>query len=760
MVDPSSCPPPERLRQLLDSNAQADWQTGEQEQLIAHLDGCSACQRQLESLAGGNPALIAAARTLQLGVYANETSLRRVINRLGSDSNLTMLYSMHSQPDRSTLPRSEEALKALGQLDAYEVTDLLGVGGMAVVFKAFDRALKRWVAIKVLAPDLASDPVAWKRFAREAQAAAALRHEHVITIHAVSEVNGLPFLVMEYAEGGSLQDYLDKHGPPDLPRAIRLAAEIASALAVAHALGLVHRDIKPSNILLAKSMESERASVDTMLHAPDPLVPKISDFGLVCVADEVRLTRTGIITGTPMYMAPEQALCEPLDGRADLFSLGSLLYTLCTGQEPFVTGSPLGVLRQVCDVTPRPIRELNPDIPNWLDAIFQRLHAKRPADRFATASEVADLLWYNLEHPDQPRQVPQLQPAGRPRPKRRRVLARVLLGALVLICGLVLSETLHWTHLLGPAGSSSTEQSQVTLRTELRGHQGPVLSVAYAPDARTVATGSDDGVIRLWDAHTGQEKTSFSLPAQRHAISTVVFAHSGKFLGSVDGTGAMHVWDITTGKEGPELPPHSGSSRRMAISPDDETLAIGSSQNVELWDLKSREVKILSGHQNTVLAFAFAPDGRTLATGDVGGHILLWDPATGSKLGEFQGDSVGMRALAFTPDGQKLVSAGTGDKDVKLWEARTHELLATLSGYENAVLNLAVSPHSRLLATASRDGTVKLWSIADTQLLATLQAHRGSAAVAFSPGGRTLATVGEDGLGKLWNLGSLADTAP
>src|SRR5262249_43419978 len=184
---------------------------------------------------------------------------------------------------------------------------------------------------------------------REARAAAAVEHEHVIRILLVGEVNGLPYIVMEYVPGGSLQDYLDRREPPDWRVAARLGAEIASGLAAAHARRLIHRDIKPSNILLQNAeMPGGLGSV------------RISDFGLVCITDESRLTQPGIVTGTPMYMAPEQALGGPIDHRADLFSLGSVLYALCTGREPFAGSTPLAVLRQVSETPPPPIRELNP----------------------------------------------------------------------------------------------------------------------------------------------------------------------------------------------------------------------------------------------------------------------------------------------------------------------------------------------------------------------------------------------------------------
>jgi serine/threonine-protein kinase len=337
-----SCPSADRLQQLLTEESPAAGQAA----LIAHLDRCTDCQRTLETLAGANPALLRAASALERTTYVAEAPLRRVLDDLERDANLTI----QSRPYHRTawvrsLLRPGESHECLGRLDHYEVTELLGQGGTGLVLKALDPALKRWVAIKVLAPDLASDPVARQRFAREAQAAAAVRHENVILIHAVSESNGLPFFVMEFVAGGSLQDYLDRGESSDWRTAARLGAEIATGLAAAHARGLIHRDIKPSNILL----QAEGTPTD-------PGIAKISDFGLVRITDESRLTQTGIVAGTPMYMAPEQALCEPLDARADLFSLGSVLYALCTGREPFPADSPMAVLRKVCETLPRPVQ--------------------------------------------------------------------------------------------------------------------------------------------------------------------------------------------------------------------------------------------------------------------------------------------------------------------------------------------------------------------------------------------------------------------
>jgi serine/threonine-protein kinase len=194
---------------------------------------------------------------------------------------------------------------------------------------------------------------------------------------------------MQYVAGESLQDRLDRAGPLEVGEAVRIAFQTASGLAAAHAQGLIHRDIKPANLLLENGLGRVR----------------ITDFGLARTADGVGLTQAGVVAGTPEYMAPEQARGEPVDHRADLFSLGGVLYAMCTGQPPFRGTSPLAVMRQVSDESPAPIRSLNARAPEWLEILAQRLLAKAPADRFQSAAEVAALLEGYQAHLCQPQSV-------------------------------------------------------------------------------------------------------------------------------------------------------------------------------------------------------------------------------------------------------------------------------------------------------------------------------------------------------------------
>src|SRR5262249_40967530 len=265
---------------------------------------------------------------------------------------------------------------SLGRLGHYEVREVVGRGGMGVVLRAFDEKLHRVVAIKALLPELANTGSARQRFVREARAAAAVTHDHVIDVHAVEDAGPVPYLVMQFIDGLTLQEKLDRTGPLPPKEVLRIGLQVAAGLAAAHAQGLVHRDVKPANILLENGVERV----------------KITDFGLARTVDDASLTQSGFVAGTPPYMSPEQANGAKIDPRSDLFSLGSVLYTLCAGHAPFRAETPMAVLRRVCEDTPRPLREVNPDIPDWLAALITRLHAKDPAGRFQSAAEVADLL--------------------------------------------------------------------------------------------------------------------------------------------------------------------------------------------------------------------------------------------------------------------------------------------------------------------------------------------------------------------------------
>ena len=264
-----------------------------------------------------------------------------------------------------------------GLVAHYRILKPLGQGGMGLVYEAEDTRLNRPVALKVMHAELTAQRAARERFLREARAVAAVRNDHVVTIYEVGEEDGVPFLAMELLHGRTLEEWLHTGPPPQVGDVLRIGREIATGLAAAHECGLVHRDIKPANIWL----EALAGRV------------KILDFGLARPVDRrAGLTRTGDVLGTPSYMAPEQALGNPVDARCDLFSLGVVLYRLGTGEFPFRGNNVTAVLMAVATETPRPMHELNPDIPPALADLVTRLLAKDPAGRPATAQEVAAAL--------------------------------------------------------------------------------------------------------------------------------------------------------------------------------------------------------------------------------------------------------------------------------------------------------------------------------------------------------------------------------
>jgi serine/threonine protein kinase len=279
----------------------------------------------------------------------------------GTDTDATC----HRPPDAPPLP---------AVIGGYRVRGELGRGGMGVVYAAEDPALGRTVAIKTLTPALATNPTARDYFLREARAAAAVEHDHVVPVYHVGEDTVGPYLVMPVLSGETLADRL-KSGPLSVPELLRVGREVALGLAAAHAAGLVHRDVKPGNIWL----DADRGGRARVL-----------DFGLARAIDGAdTLTRTGNLRGTPRYMSPEQAKGNPVDPRTDLFALGATLFHAATGRPPFAGTTQAAVLDAVIHKDPPPAHERNPVVPPAVSALLTRLMAKEPCDRPESADAVA-----------------------------------------------------------------------------------------------------------------------------------------------------------------------------------------------------------------------------------------------------------------------------------------------------------------------------------------------------------------------------------
>jgi serine/threonine-protein kinase len=432
----------DRLRLLLEDGL------GESDRVAVekHLDECNSCCETLESFAGDDSWWKDASSLLTPidgAAAGNEKPLR-----LLQSSPLSSVETMVGEMSLDFLEPSDSPAM-LGRLGQYDIIEPLGCGGMGIVLKGYDQDLNRYVAIKVLAPHYATSSAARKRFAREAQASAAVVHPHVVAIHGVSSDSALPYLVMPYVQGESLQQRIDAAGPLKLKETLRISMQAAKGLQAAHEQGLVHRDIKPGNILLERG-------VDRVL---------LTDFGLARAVDDASMTRSGVIAGTPQYMSPEQARGDAVDHRSDLFSLGSVLYAMCAGRPPFRAESTMGLLNWIVEGSPRPIREVNPDVPEWLAAIIERLHSKPPEDRFESSGELADLLERCLAHVQQP----QTQPLPDSLRIRRRSLPWS--GLLTVLAGAAAAALFYaaWT-LTGDRDAGAEDAGEVVAQPKGDAH--------------------------------------------------------------------------------------------------------------------------------------------------------------------------------------------------------------------------------------------------------------------------------------------------
>ena len=420
--------------------------SGDQEQaLILHLDTCSSCAGELEQMAA-EPHRWQEAKSHLAGTL--ETAILKSPSNEASQPLPYAIQQILKMLDPTDDPAS------MGRLAGYEVIGVVGSGSMGVVLKAIDPKLDRVVALKVMNPTLANWGTARQRFAREAKAAAGILHPNVIAIHGVWTERELPFLVMPYIAGMSLQQRLNSQGALELVEVLRIGSQIAAGLAAAHQKGLIHRDIKPSNCMLDEGVETAI----------------ITDFGLARTIDDATMTRTGAITGTPEFMSPEQARGDTIDCASDIFSLGSLLYALCTGKCPFRAKTTLGCLRKITDENPPLIRESHPDVPVWLCRLIERMHAKSPSER-PSACQVRDLLEGCLAHVYQPDRIPLPEELAQPNSDRLNRISKLLFTGGFITMSLILITL--WTVFFQQQGAARLDD----------GNASPIISHETAIDS-------------------------------------------------------------------------------------------------------------------------------------------------------------------------------------------------------------------------------------------------------------------------------------
>jgi eukaryotic-like serine/threonine-protein kinase len=683
----------------------------------------------------------------------------------------------------------QDASSFLGRIGEYELIEEIARGGVGVVYKARQLSLERIVALKLLIAGQFADPKARARFRTEAEAAAGLRHPNIVTIYEVGEHDGLPFLAMEYVDGGTLAQCIGGE-PLSATVAARYAVKIARAIQFAHAQGTLHRDLKPSNILLDAFDE-----------------PRVTDFGLAKqLGTDSELTLTGQVLGSPSFMAPEQAAGDQkqICPATDVYALGAMLYQMIVGRPPFQAGSASEVLKQVERDEPLRPRRLNPSVPQDLETITLKCLEKTPAGRYGSAEELAADLQRFLDH--KPVAARPLGPLGRAWRWSRRnpalALSLVLLFTLAVgstvaawrirVAERIAQENLRVGRLRSYAGDlaladrASEEGDTARVRELLLRH----VPKPGEPDLREFAW--------RWMWKLMDDQSLGSLTGHTHVVSQVIFFPDGVRLASGSWDGTVRIWNVPERRVEHVLTNYSKRIWGLALSSDGLRLAASGEGGTRVWDTRSwQETLSLSGNlhyasvlfcnknrflaianrtsvviygahtgrrygplSNSTPAIGVSADGQLLLTRK-GDHLRVWDSATRKMLQEIPTpgfSSFGLRDIEFSPDGD-LIALGSSGGDVALvpWKSPTNiirlerRMRQGVRAHMGWVSDVAFSPDGKMLATVSADHELLLWSTTNYQSR-RFRGHLHEVwSAAFSPDGKMIATAGKDEAIKLWN---------
>jgi serine/threonine protein kinase len=620
----------------------------------------------------------------------------------------------------------------------------LGRGGMGIVYLAYQAELNRQVAVKLLLSGEFASRTQRARFRAEAQAAASLRHPNIVQVDDVGEYRGQPFLVMEYVEGGTLDQY-SKINPLTPVDAARLVRTVALAVHEAHLNGIVHRDLKPGNILLAKpTRDLKSAPIEGPISAGDAkvsLVPKIADFGLAKLLDNhgsqpgggrpgPALTMAGDLLGTPSYMAPEQASGVNVGPWTDIYSLGAILYQLLCGRPPFLEGNAWDTLQQVINDPHPPLPQ---SVPGDLRIICEKCLSKEPLERYRSMRELAgDLENFLSDKPISARPTPTLQKCLRWCRRNRTVTA---LGTAILVSLTALVVTLLWSrsHLV-----DMLEQTQQARSSEARSHTRALESLwdSTLAEALAIQTSGQVGqkhkslktIAEAKELFDRVEPTRARMAKLRDtaiaALPLVDVLHSKKWLGerwsymafSADEefnrfaqllpTGSIVVTEDFGRKRVLELPAHD--AREICLSPNGKLLAIsGAKCRVVIIDDPDSTVPITD---QAAGSWAFSPSNDKLIGYDQQG-LLIFDLKDHTKR-RIKNAKITSAPLAISPDGQRLAIAS--QSSLQIFDLQTCKLKSELKTPDSSLVgpSIAWHPNGRYLAAAKYSGNrLLLWDV-------------------------------------------------
>ncbi len=725
-------------------------------------------------------------------------------------------------PQRTALSPSQREIDhddladSLGQISRFILKEEIGRGAFGAVYKAFDHRLKRDVAIKLLQKFSSEDSLEARRFQREAQVAADLRHPNLVPVYESGIEQGQAFIVMGYFHGGTLKKYLQIDSESDsesrcqlLPLATvaQIVREIAEGLAYAHSKKVIHRDIKPANILLDKK---EHGSSQGSSTSPE-IKPLIADFGLAYQESATRATQAGGFAGTIAYIAPEQINSKE-SFASDQYSLGVIFYEMLTGVLPF-TGTAKVVLHAHEHLLPPPLQSLRPEIPADYQAVCLKCLEKDPKDRYGNCYQLAeDLRRLEMGEPTLARPLTRTQKFQR-WVKKNPVIASLSgsIALLMLITAIVTSfltiranqaakEAQEQARLLFQANKATEKQlgiSQDNLRnvyyTRMIGlHEGdydPAEILGWLEDPKIFPEDKRD---LAWNFYANYYHRRLPKPLEGHTdgITCLMLSRDGKMIvtGSMDKT--ARIWNVATGQLRFVLKGHTDGISCLTLSSDGKTLVTGSGltfsrdrqsgsgdksvrikpgsldNTVRIWDVATGQQRfVLKGHTGAIFCLTLSSDGKTLVTGSYDNTARIWDVGTGQERTVLKGHTSWISCLTLSSDGKTLIT-GSGaafhpestpgpsdDHTARIWDVATGQQRAVLKGHRSGISCLTLSSDGKMVITGSAGNTARIWDVATGQQRFVLKGHMGPiSCLTLSSDGKKIITGSWDNTARIWDV--------
>jgi WD40 repeat protein len=607
---------------------------------------------------------------------------------------------------------------------------------------------------------------ALEHFLKEAQIIATLKHPHILRVLDFGMDDSTPFLVMEYAPGGTLRKKHPHGSIVPLSTVVRYVKQVTEALQFAHDQQLVHRDVKPENMLV----EAQGSIV-------------LGDFGIAAPVYDTQMSHPQEVGGTPYYMAPEQCRGKAREA-SDQYALGVVVYEWLCGVLPFYGAIAIEIAMHHLMDPPPSLQQKVASIPAQVEHVVLKALAKDPQERFPSVQEFAQA----LEQASQPKKsaiaVLPLSILLSQQPNNRKDLSAFLTPTISALSTTPLAQvagalpsagTLLYTYYGHYDTTNRTDVSLKSTRVPSRekeeteqawngiqgmqvltrpSHSKYVATVAWSPDGTCITSGGWDKTVQVWNARTGEKVITKIITYKGHSrfVCTVTWSPDGMRIASGSTDKTVQIWDTRTGEQLRIYSGHSGFVFAVAWSPDGAHIASGGGdKTIQVWQAATGEqVRTYNGHFDSISGIAWSPDGTRIVSGSHDKTVQVWDVTTGKLICTYGHHPYTARSVAWSPDGTCVASGGS-DGNVQVWNGTTGEQICTYRGHSQVVYAVAWSPDGTRITSGSGDKTGQVWKATTGKHLLTYCGHSDSVdAIAWSPDGTQIASGSKDGTVQVW----------